>query len=211
MRTEEIKIFKYSELSDEAKAKAREWYRDQNLPVDHEFIYDDAVTVAEMMGIEIATKPVKLMNGSTRQDPAIYYSGFWSQGDGASFEGGYSYRKGGLKAIKAYAPKDEELHKIAEALQDVQKRCFYRLTASISQRGLYYHSGTVYADCEYSGDDYRDIDDQDCEDVQDQMRAFADWIYSKLEAEYEYQSSDTAVEEMIIANEYEFTVDGSIY
>lgn len=210
MRTEEIKIYKYSELSDEAKVKARDWYR-EDLPVDHEFIYDEAVTIAEMMGIEIATKAAKLMNGSTRQEPEIYYTGFWSQGDGASFEGGYRYKKGAFKAIKEYAPEDHALHNIAQALQDVQKKYFYRLTAGISQRGRYYHSGTMYTNCYYSGDDYRTIEDRDCDEIQYQMRAFADWIYNRLRSEYEYQNSDEAVEESIIGNEYEFTEDGSIH
>ena len=42
------------------------------------------------------------------------------------------------------------------------------------------------------------------------MRDFADWIYSSLEAEYDYQMSDEAVDEAIIGNEYKFDEDGHI-
>lgn len=40
------------------------------------------------------------------------------------------------------------------------------------------------------------------------MRDFADWIYERLSDEYDYQTSDSAVEETIRANEYEFDEDG---
>lgn len=41
------------------------------------------------------------------------------------------------------------------------------------------------------------------------MREFADWIYSRLEAEYEYQNADEQVDESIRINEYEFAEDGN--
>ena len=44
--------------------------------------------------------------------------------------------------------------------------------------------------------------------IKDQARSLADEIYSDLEKEYEYRTSDEAVAEMIRANEYEFTEDG---
>ncbi len=53
---------------------------------------------------------------------------------------------------------------------------------------------------------------QDCDFVRDAidraLRDFADWIYSQLEKEYEYQMSNECVDENIRANEYEFTEEG---
>jgi hypothetical protein len=59
-------------------------------------------------------------------------------------------------------------------------------------------------------EDSREIEVSDTaeEEITEALRAFADWVYDQLRAEYDYQTSDKAVEEAIRANEYEFTVDG---
>ena len=44
-----------------------------------------------ILGIRLKTTPVRLMGGGTRQKPCIWFSGFWSQGDGACFEGYFSH------------------------------------------------------------------------------------------------------------------------
>lgn len=40
------------------------------------------------------------------------------------------------------------------------------------------------------------------------LRDLARWLYRQLEREYDYLTSDEAVDEAIVANEYSFTVDG---
>lgn len=203
MRTIETQVFKYDELSDEAKAKAREWYSGTACQDSDwfDFVYDDADNVAKIIGITLDRK-----RGNT---PSIYFSGFYSQGDGACFEGSYRYVKGALKAIKAYAPQDTELHRIAKELQDIQRRHFYQLRATVKHRGHYQHSGCMSVDV-YRTDDGYFNDGTDEESFIQCMRDFADWIYSQLEKEYEYQTSDEVAEEMIIANEYEFDENGNI-
>ena len=49
------------------------------------------------------------------------------------------------------------------------------------------------------------------EEVTQALRLFADWIYSRLESEYDYRMSDENVDESIKCNEYEFTEDGSMF
>jgi len=44
--------------------------------------------------------------------------------------------------------------------------------------------------------------------VREMLRAFAAWIHQQLAREWEYQRSDSTVEENIRANDYEFTEDG---
>lgn len=209
MRTIETTVYQYDELSDRAKEKAREWYSQFvfNDSCDWDCIYEDAANVAEILGIDLRQKRVTLMNGQHRYDPCIYFSGFSSQGDGACFEGNYVYAKGAAKKIREYAPQDAELHRIADALQEVQRRHFYRLVAGMAHRGHYHHSGCMDVSVEDSEDRWRDIGDAE-DDIRQLMRDFADWIYSQLEKEYEYQTSDEAVEEAIRANEYEFDEDG---
>lgn len=205
METIEKTIFKFSELTERAKDRAREWWR-QDQDFDLECTIDDAATLADLFGLDIRKKTVRLMNGKTRQEPAVFWSGFWSQGDGASFEGYYSYSKGSFDAVKSYAPQDTKLHAIVQRLQKVQARNFYRLEADITQSGRYVHEMTMRFDV--SRTDYKSVSVDDGEELRDCLRDFARWIYRALEAEYEYQSSDDVVDELIEANGYEFDEEG---
>lgn len=204
--TIERKLYTFDELSDDAKDKARDWFRDGD-EFFTDFIYSDAVEVGARMGIEIDTRPVKLMGRGTRHDPVIYWSGFWSQGDGACFEGWYRYRKGAAKLVREHAPQDAELHRIVDDLQAVQKKFLYRLEAKVKHSGHYYHSGCTSIDVTYSEDQYRDIGDAE-ETVAQLLRDFMDWIYKQLEAEYDHQTSNDTVDENILANGYTFDADG---
>ena len=122
-------VFNFDELSDQAKEKARQWWRDCEC-TDHDTscTYDDAVECGKILGIEIASRNQKcILIGSKPREwidrsPAIYYSGFWSQGDGACFEGSYSYAKGAAKKIRQYASSDTELHRIADELYELQRK-----------------------------------------------------------------------------------------
>ena len=208
MRTIEKTVFIFDELTDDAKEKAREWWRNCEISDMGDLLdRDDIEEIAKILGIKFDTQPVQLMNGKTRSKVRILYSGFYSQGDGASWEGGYSYAKGATKAIRAYAPLDKDLHKISDNLQAIQRRYFYRVSANVTQSGYYCHSRTMR--CDVSVND-NDAPESVRENVQDLMRQFADWIYSQLEKEYEYRLSDENVDESIRINEYEFYESGEI-
>lgn len=202
-------VFKFDELSDGAKENARAWYRqfvfsDSN---DWDHVIEDAVECARIIGIDISSHSVKTFGGSTVEEPDVQFSGFSSQGDGASFDGSYRYAKGGLKAIKSYAPNDTELHRIAKALQDIQRRYFYKLIASVSQRGRYSNSSSMDIRLEHADDINIGLN---ADNVTQALRDFADWIYRQLEREYEYQNSYEQVDANIIANEYEFDEEGKV-
>jgi hypothetical protein len=170
-------------------------------------------TTANLLGIELDSRTIPLMNGKTRQEPAILYSGFYSQGDGASFTGRYGYVKGSVKAIKAEFPTDEKLHRIAEGLAELQRKYSYRLKATVTQSGNYVHKYTMDIE-DVCRSDWRSGQDVEIENEYDQkallelMRDFAQWIYDGLEEEHEYQMSDESVDDTLAANEYEFTADG---
>lgn len=206
MRIKETKVFQLDELSDHAKERAREWWRAGAFDSTDwaDFVIEDSATIAAMLGIELRTRPVKLMGGGTRYEPCIYWSGFSSQGDGACFEGRYSFKPGSVKAIRAHAPQDTELHRIASGLASVQRRYFYQAELSITQRGRYTHSNS--AECEDIGE--RELSAADFETMQQLLRDFMDWIYAQLEKEWDYQNADEQVDENIRANEYEFTEEG---
>lgn len=187
----ETTVFTYDELSGKAKAKARDWYSQGALDYPwYDSIYEDAKTIGALMGIAI---------------DKIYFSGFACQGYGACFEGNYEYAKGAAKAIAAYAPQDETLRDIAAALQETQRKAFYRLSAKVYHTGHYYHSNSTSIHVFYESDFANsNVDDS----ITESLRAFMDWIYLQLETEHDYITSDDVMAENIIANEYTFTIDG---
>lgn len=205
MRTIEKTIYEYSELSDSAKDKAREWYRGLIETEEYtEFVYEWAQEVAAIIGIEFDTRK----NGKS---PKIWFSGFCSQGDGACFDGAYSFAKGSKKRIRDFAPNEAELHRIVDSLQAIQKKHLYGIRATMSHRGHYYHSGCMSVNVEHDGSSIgRGVDVSDFEDeITQLMRDFADWIYEKLEAEHDHQTSDVTIAENIEANGYEFDENGN--
>lgn len=172
---------------EEALSKLAEWATSDSFW--YESVIDDAKEIGALMGITIKD---------------IYFSGFSSQGDGACFTGGYHYRKGAAKLVREHAPQDTELHQIVDALQKIQSRNFYRISANISQVGRYFNMEIDTNDVTVAEDDGNDGT------LADALRDYASWIYRALEKEYEYRTSEEALLEDAEANGYEFTEDGRI-
>ena len=170
--------------------------------------------ICEILGIDL-----------DKNEPS--FSGFWSQGDGASWTGSYSAIAAarGIVAmrydiapanIREHAPKDEELHRIADELC-LLNRTFFPAYADIGRdNSRYVHSSTMGVDtlelC--VGDEWYDGYDEEggvAEEVVDHirdhllglLRDLADWLYTALDKEYEYLTSDEAVIEGLEANEIE--------
>ena len=198
METRTYKVYKFSELDDDQKEKAIENFRDNNLDYDWwDNTTDDVITIGKLWGINI---------------DKVYFSGFCSQGDGACFEGSFTYEKGSLKAVKDYASKDTELHNIIERWQGIQRKCFYVIKGSVKQSGHYMHENCTDFDVRFESDfSYADFYSDDNEEtVKEIVRDYMRWIYKRLESEYEYLQSDEAIIETIEANDYDFTEDGVI-
>jgi len=206
MRTIEIQLFTFDELAPAAKEKAREWYRgliDASEYADS--VYDDASQIAAILGIEF--------DRDKRGEPMILWSGFYSQGDGACFEGSYRYKAGCQKAIRGYAPKDEALHKIADNLAELQKRNGFKLRATVKHSGNYSHEYCTRIDVvkDSTRDGYESEDSPGIETekaLAEILRAFMRWIYRQLEAAHEAAHADENVDETIRANDYEFEASG---
>lgn len=190
--------YTYDELSDAAKEAARDWYRQGALAYDWwDSVYYDADQIAKILGIEIDRRG--------KYSPAIYFTGFYSQGDGACFEGSYEYAKGAHKRIREYAPLDDELHSIADRLFDLQRRNFFQLSANVTHRGRYCHEYCTSIDVFRNGDD---ADSDTAEDLADILRDFMRWIYRQLEKEHDFLLSDETIEESIRAAECLFDEEG---
>ena len=206
-RIVETTVYRLDELSDDAKDRARTWYR-QGVDDWWEFVYDDFERVCAILGVRLKTRPIRLMGGGTRSKRRIWCSGFWSQGDGACFEAFYAYAKDAPRKIRAYAPLDVELHPIADALQAIQRTNFYQLHADASHRGRYYHKYCMAISVERDSPNYQDMTLAAEETVIEALRDLARWLYRQLEREYEHHTSNPVVDEAIEANEYTFTAHG---
>lgn len=209
MKTKTIKTYSFGELSDSAKNRARDWYRSGAFEDSFwsESTMDEAQEQGELLGINFR------MRGNRQTEPCIYWSGFSSQGDGACFEG--TWYASEVKASKVADgwgddPATTEIKRIASELASVAER-FPNARASVTHRDRYCHEHSVSFDIELS-DESEDLSDEAQDSAREQiteaLRDFMRWIYRQLEKEFEYVNSDEAVDESIIANDYDFTEDG---
>ena len=190
-----LTVYTFDELDEDAKETARSWYREGAF--DYEWwdsVYEDSKTIGALMGISV---------------DRIYFSGFWSQGDGACFEGSYEYAKGAVNAVKDYAPKDTTLHQIARDLQNIQRPAFYQLSANVKHHGHYQHAYCTDIDV-HRPSHFDDVSESEQDGIAEGLRDFMNWIYSRLKDEYEYMNLDEQVDESIQANEYEFMESGRL-
>ena len=197
MRQETIikTYLKFNELNDEQKEKVIENYRDIN--VDYEwwqFIKEDFHAQLDILGF---------------YDIESYFSGFWSQGDGASFTGKFNYPENEKevetilkKLIDGYNYKDDKLDYAKNILRNgmIEKKKdiddeYYPCKLEIYSRSNYCHSNTMQ------------LLNNDNNDFLDNCRWLVDEYYKTLENEYYYLISDEAIKETLIINDYEFDVD----
>jgi hypothetical protein len=199
MRTIEITAYKFDELQNDAKEKAMDWYRDGNLDYDWwDCVYDSFKEKSKEVGFDV-TK--------------MYFSGFWSQGDGAMFE--YDYIDDKLRMLFIDSLK----------LTPMRKQWLINNTTISGKgkhRGHYNHekccAHSIYwevdnGDLHWSTNFYKWIEsfsDELEEYVIDLYEELCGDLYSSLEKEYEYLQSDEVVKESIIANDYEFDEYGNI-
>jgi hypothetical protein len=149
------------------------------------------------------------------EDIVISYSGFWSQGSGASFTcSGYTYKKGSINKLKKEYPQWLELHEWLNYFNLVNKENFYQLYFDITRDSSYYsHSNTVSVNNLYRislSENEINIYEKEHEIVNGLNKDFMNIIYRSLEGDYEHQTSDDAVKETLISNEYEFNEAGEM-
>jgi len=202
-------VYRLDELSDEAREAARAWYRQADLEPDwHEAVYEDFERVCDLLGVDLGTYPVRRMGGGSRAKPCIWFTGFCNQGDGVCFEGGYAYRKGAARRIRGYAPKDKNLHEIADALQAAQRRNLYQLRAQVRHRGRYTHEYAMDIVVERDSPTAQDMTPGAEDAIIEALRDLARWRYRRLENEYDDLTSDEQVDQGIEASGFTFTEAG---
>lgn len=155
--------------------------------------------------ITIARKTASTVGGRTITEPQVHFSGFWSQGDGASFAGTVDVAAY-LKLTKQ-AGKKRSLYNWA-----VEQGASFRIVTS----GRYSHEYTMTVDCDYNDlnylpegkalDQVEGLEDEILEWARDKARK----LYKELEEEYEYRTHEDQLIENAEANDYRFYEDGEV-
>ena len=213
MRIIETKVYTFDELSDRAKEKARDWYRETSAGDNFwaEPVTEDFVEVLKACGFDIAT-----IQGR-RSEPAIYWE---LNPDNAGFDASWRASDVNVDPIIADRPlsyrdtegKEQRCEgnaRLVSILERIKKLAHDRRNAygsvSTSRRSVNIGEtewtdescDNLECDCAARADEFREI-------VTDLAHYFA----VALSATYEYENSDEAIDETILANEYEFTEDG---
>lgn len=205
----ETEVFKFAELSDRAKERALREYSEHGMYYDWwKFVEEDAKECFKLCGFDINK---------------VYFSGFWSQGDGACFEGSWRARDVKPGGLKARAPQDEELRRIAAKLERLADE-FPRAALTVKHVGSYSHEYATRFEVEFPDDVIEelpfdspesharrkvlaDAEEELIEVARDAMR----WTYQALETDYCYLTSEESVAEMSEANGWEYTEEGKLY
>lgn len=192
--TTQTTVYSFDELSKEAQQKAIE----KECEIISEYWTGDFV-------LDTCTEWLNLLGFYGTK---IYYSGFWSQGDGACFIGKYSFDKNAVDKITTDYPQFTELQDIAKRLQELQQKVDNSLVASISQRGMYCHENSMEFHIDMDTEEFNCEAEElfiiVCQDI-------AKMIYNYIYKCYEYDTSEESAKENILANDYEFLIDGTIY
>jgi len=178
-------------IVDEERERLEEWW-------DADWFTCDFETVAGILGFSVDD---------------FNYTGFYSQGDGACFTGSWSKPdKDPVEEMKAYAPKDKELHRLAESVKEVDDCLEYVEIGRESSH--YYHSGTMIVrdwECkDECGKSYEECESE-AEFVCNIAQQLADWAYEQLRDDYESRTEDEAVKEYIIEEGAWWGCDGNKY
>jgi hypothetical protein len=202
-QTIEVQAFSFDELSDAAKERARDWFRESIDSYDFDCVTEDFVTICDIIGIELDTHNVQLMGGKTRQEPNIYWSVGYCQSDYAAFEGTYDYKATAGAKLREHC-NDEKLFRIVDELAAIQTRNGFGLRAVMKVQRDY----MTVSECYDRRDEERDLGD-DGRDLEELMKDLARWLYDSFRAESDYQYSAEAVDANIEANEYMFDEEGN--
>jgi hypothetical protein len=214
----QTEVFTYAELkelgSTKAIDKARQWLQDAITDGEwHEYILELWQSALSQIGFT---------------DPRISYSGFWSQGDGASFTAKIDVAA--LAEFLANPPAASDcisgdpedfrpyiVHKCGGVARNPKYAKLARITdwidAEIHRTDSHYaHWNTCSTRIELTGHRVPKLIDKLVlefrDDVETLRKDISKAIYKSLEQEYEDQRSEESITDFAEANEYTFTKDG---
>lgn len=193
METISTNLYKFNELSDEAQALAIEKHRYFNVEYSHWSLLDEDEfkEKAKSYGFDVKR---------------IYYSLSYSQGDGAIFEGTF-YLNDYLEQKKELTANERRLKNVACNLDN-----YY---VKFRHYGRYYHEKSYTLDSEVVVSYTRELPNIEAEveriDYRAMYESLCKELYQTLQETYDDLTSDEAVKESLIANEYYFYASGEFY
>lgn len=192
MRTIRTKVYKFEELSDEAKQVAIEKHRNNIDEVFLDMFYDDCIEIIEEVGF--------------CSDIKVQYSLGYSQGDGLSFSCDYFTKLNELFVEVLGEGKQKTIDCIIdncsfELSGNNGRYCF----ASKSDIDFYSNSTSV------SHTNIERIIQKVCRVLENIYTDLCQDLEKRGYGEIEYQNSDEYISEELISNEYEFTKQGNIF
>jgi hypothetical protein len=192
-----IDVYSFDELDEQAKDVARNHMRNGYGPCDCDFeqTTEDAKEVMKLLGFEEASE--------------IVWSGFGSQGDGASIEGSWWAKNCQFGKLAEHAPKDSELQNIAVDFEAFAKKY---PTANVNlgrgnNRYCHEHSVTLEVIMEWEGNEnvFGSETDQ-FKEITKPIVALMRWIYRQLEAANDYWYSQENIDGLL--SHFTFTKGG---
>ena len=198
----ETTVYTIDELSGAAKENARIWYRDQGLHDEwYDFVYEDFETICKILGVTLATTPVRLYGGGTRDKPQVWFSGFLESGRRRELRRPLQPRQG---SRQGHPRPRAEGRRAAPDRGRVAGGSTQELLASpclaSASRGRYCHEYTMAIEVERDSPTWQPMTDGAEDAVIEALRDLARWLYRQLRSEYEHQTSDDAVDEIVQAN-----------
>jgi hypothetical protein len=212
--TEEKTAYKFEELSQSAKDRAVQGYRENEMHDGWwDCVYEDYTQKCNAAGFN---------------DPGFRFSGFWSQGDGASFSCSFCFT--GDDALQFLTSEQEQKYKalqVAARFSGMGQPPELSFSGSITSRDNHYcHAYCMrvssdyetWVSAEFQPDSVEEaiaefdalIGDEPFEAILEAARDMANDLYRDLEKEYEYLTSEETVAEMSKANEREYDEHGKL-
>lgn len=220
MKTIEVEVYKWEELSQTAQQRAREWYLEG---MDYEWwdcVYEDAKTEGYTFGFCI---------------DKIYFSGFYSQGDGACWVGQVDVSQW----LGTHVPDSIGVSAWRQLIQEnvVSKHLQVSHVSNHYSHENTMRFGEIVDDTDCYEDDYTmqlpsifkgmsianlfdliEADDtcsfknieQIEQAIEESSKDYAREIYRRLREEYEYLCSDEVMIDHFKINEYHFTKEGAL-
>lgn len=212
----ETTAYALNELAKDVQNRILDRYRSFQLHDDWcQPVFEWSDRAAELLGITINRRRINKLRIDS--SPAIHFSGFYNQGDGACIEGHFTSPGDSTQIvplIAQFSPTDVDLLNIAKRIQYLLIHTNDRLTATLTHNGSHYqYPGTVNVNAELV-DENGDTIEAVCapsgieNELTSVLHHFMGWIYRQLQEEYELLTSDNQVTEALNSNGFLFSEFG---
>jgi hypothetical protein len=206
MKTITKTVYNFDELKGAAKERARQWLYECATDLDwYDCIYEDVIQIGQLMGLEINPR----YHGEDNR-PDLWFSLSYSQSDGTCWGGTIDANKfkGAYRRVKAHAPVDSTLHRIARDCEDMyQAMRQYQKANKLDWDDI--REYTVKSNDRYYSSRVEEGDVQIAAGLDAIARRFNRWVYGSLQEEFKAITSEENLSEMANSEAYTFDAYGN--